>query len=121
MADLTIRGFELTGTTRTTFLAGLALIVIGSPVNGFLPGFALVAGFRTTLSFSRPGMTNWPGPFLPSSLPISSPSAAKTPAICFLPRPVFSARAARISCLLAGFGLSAFRRSASGTPIENRR
>jgi hypothetical protein len=29
------------GTARTTFRAGLALIVIGSPVNGFLPGFAL--------------------------------------------------------------------------------
>jgi hypothetical protein len=34
--------------------------------------------------------------------------AAKTLSIWFLPRPVFSARAARISPLLAGLGLAAF-------------
>ena len=43
---------------RTTLRAGLAWIVIGSPVNGFFPGRALVAGLRTTLSFRRLGTTN---------------------------------------------------------------
>jgi hypothetical protein len=74
------------GMARTTFLAGLAWIVIAAPVNGFLPGRALVAGLRTTLSFRRPGRTNWPGPFLPSSLAIRSFSAVKAPAIWFLDR-----------------------------------
>jgi hypothetical protein len=69
----------------------LAWIVIGSPVNGFVPGRALVAGLRTTLSFRRPGRTNWPRPFLPSSLAISAPRAEKTAATSFLPRPVVSA------------------------------
>jgi hypothetical protein len=45
------------GIARTTFRAGLALIVITSPVNGFFPGLAFVAGLRTTLSLSRPGTT----------------------------------------------------------------
>jgi hypothetical protein len=61
---ISLRAFR--GSARTTLRAGLAWIVIGSPVNGFVPGRALVAGLRTTLSFRRPGRTNWPGPFLPS-------------------------------------------------------
>ncbi len=80
------------GIALTTLRAGLALIVIGSPVNGLVPFFSLVAGLCTTLSFRRPGMINRPGPFLPSSLPINSPSEAKTTAICFLLSPVFSPR-----------------------------
>ena len=53
---ISLRAFS--GSARTTLRAGLAWIVIGSPVNGFVPGRALVAGLRTTLSFRRPGTTN---------------------------------------------------------------
>ena len=60
------------GIPRTTFRAGLAAIVIGALVNGLIPGLALVAALRTTLSFKSPGTTNCPGPFLPRSLPISA-------------------------------------------------
>ena len=53
---ISLRAFS--GSTRTTLWAGLARIVIGSPVNGFVPGRDLVAGLRTTLSFRRPGTMN---------------------------------------------------------------
>ena len=53
---ISLRPFS--GSARTTLRAGLAWIVIGSPVNGFVPGRALVAGLRTTLSFRSPGTTN---------------------------------------------------------------
>ena len=54
----TISMRAISGSARTTLRAGLAWIVIGSPVNGFVPGRAVVAGLRTTLSFKRPGRTN---------------------------------------------------------------
>ena len=60
-------------------------------MNGLIPVLALVAGLRTTFSLSRPGTTNSPGPFLPSSLPINSVSDSKTVETCFLERPVFVA------------------------------
>src|SRR5208283_1867805 len=50
------------GSARTFLLAGFALNVIFSPVNGFTPSRALVAGRFTTLSFSSPGMVNRPLP-----------------------------------------------------------
>ena len=43
------------GMARTFLLAGFALNIIFSPVNGLTPSRALVAGFFTTFSFSRPG------------------------------------------------------------------
>lgn len=46
--------------TFTTFRAGFALNMAGSPVKGFMPLRALVAGFRTTLILSRPGKVNIP-------------------------------------------------------------
>src|SRR5207244_2124742 len=62
-----LRAFR--GMALTTLRAGFALIVIGSLVNGLIPCLALVAGRRTTLSLSRPGTVNRPGPFLLSSWP----------------------------------------------------
>src|SRR5262249_15111805 len=81
------------GTARATLRAGLALVGLGSLVDGVTPCLGLVAGRRTTFSFKSPGITNWPGPFLPSSLAISSPIASNSLAMSFLPTPVFSARA----------------------------
>ena len=43
------------GRIFTTFRAGLALNMASSPVKGLIPLRALVAGFRTTTSFIRPG------------------------------------------------------------------
>jgi len=43
------------GRIFTTFRAGLALNIASSPVKGLTPLRALVAGFRTTTSFIRPG------------------------------------------------------------------
>src|SRR5262249_25504746 len=91
----------LSGRAFTTFRAGFALIMIGSLVNGLMPGFALVAGLRTTLSLSRPGIWKWPGPFLPSSRLIRSLSAENTLEICFFDRPVFSAIVVKTSALVA--------------------
>ena len=88
---ISLRAFS--GSARTTLRAGLAGIVIGAPVKGFVLDRAVVAGLRTTLSFRSPGRTNWPGPFLPSSWAMSAPRAAKTAATCFVPSPVVSASA----------------------------
>jgi starch phosphorylase len=54
-ADLFPERFNkaLSGWARTTVRAGLALIIIGSPVAGLRPGRALVAGFVTRLIFTR--------------------------------------------------------------------
>src|SRR6478672_5933781 len=52
----------LSGSARTLRLAGLALNIIFSPVNGLMPSRALVAGFFTTLSLSSPGSVNRPLP-----------------------------------------------------------
>src|SRR5581483_9682587 len=73
----------LSGRARTMLRAGLALIVIGSLVNGLMPGRALVAGLWTSFSLIRPGMVNWPGPFLFSWVLTSPARAAKTSATCF--------------------------------------
>src|SRR3954447_12505950 len=97
----------LSGTALMTLRAGLALIVIGWPLNGLTPCLALVAGLSTTLSLSRPGTTKIPGPFLPRSLAIDSLIASKTSEICFLLSPVFSARTPKISDLVAGLAFGA--------------
>src|SRR5687768_11622212 len=86
----------------TTLRAGLALIVIASLVNGLMPGRALVAGLRMTLSLTRPGMLKTPRPFLPRSFLIMSPRTSITEEICFLLSPVPSERVARTSDLLGG-------------------
>src|SRR5690606_14823561 len=46
--------------TLTVFDAGLALNIISSPVKGFTPFRAFVAGFLTTRIFRRPGRVNKP-------------------------------------------------------------
>src|SRR5262245_1766100 len=83
--------FSTTGLTFT--LAGFAFTSIISPgLNGF--GFrpAFVAGFFTSFSLTRPGITNSLGPFfLRSSDLIRSSSASKTAATCFGSRLTFSA------------------------------
>src|SRR2546423_14789215 len=56
------------GSALITLRAGLALMSIGSLVNGLMPCLALVAGLLTRFSLIRPGIVNRPGPFLPSSL-----------------------------------------------------
>src|ERR1700742_4895565 len=74
------------GSTRTFLLAGLALNVIFSPVNGLMPSRALVAGFFTTFNFMRPGSVNRPLPrrlFL-----ITPPNESNTDATCLRDRAV---------------------------------
>src|SRR5450759_5396627 len=56
----------LTGRALTIFRAGLALNIIGPPVNGFVPWRALVAGFLMTTNFANPGTRKTP--FFLSSL-----------------------------------------------------
>src|SRR5690606_6910921 len=71
--------------TLTVLEAGLALNIISSPVNGFTPLRALVAGFFTTRIFSRPGNVNRPLPLRPARLFLIWPeSESKTEATCFL-------------------------------------
>src|ERR1700683_4678234 len=96
--ELTIAFRLLRGTARTFLLAGLALNVIFSPVNGLTPSRALVAGFFTTFSFSRPGSVKSPLPrrlFL-----ITPPSEANTEPTCFLDRLVSFEIWTRISDLV---------------------
>src|SRR6476646_2138192 len=45
----------LTGRALTIFRAGFALNIIGSPVKGFVPLRALVAGFLITRNLANPG------------------------------------------------------------------
>src|SRR5262249_57232988 len=81
----------LSGCALTTLRAGLALIMVGSLVNGLMPGRALVAGLWTRLSFNRPGTLNVPGPFLPSCALMRSISASKTSPTCLRVRLVLVA------------------------------
>src|SRR5690349_15363607 len=74
------------GMARTFLLAGLALKVIFSPVKGFTPSRAFVAGFLTTLSLSRPGMVKRP---LLRRLFLMTPlSESNTVLTCLRDRPV---------------------------------
>src|ERR1700733_9222182 len=50
----------LTGRALTIFRAGLALNVIGSPLNGLVPARALVAGFLITTNLANPGTRKTP-------------------------------------------------------------
>src|SRR5262249_41860459 len=69
---------------RTVLRAGLALNSVFCLVIGWMPSRALVAGLRTVLSLSRPGMVKTPGPFLPSCPLIRAVSLSKTSRTCFL-------------------------------------
>src|SRR6202022_4325440 len=50
----------LTGRALTIFRAGLALNIIGSPLNGLVPLRALVAGFLITTNLAKPGTRKTP-------------------------------------------------------------
>jgi alpha/beta superfamily hydrolase len=79
-------------------VAGLALNIIFSPVNGLTPSRALVAGFLTTFIFSRPGIVKRPLPrrlFL-----ITPPRESKTPPTCLRDSPVSLEIWVRISDLV---------------------
>ena len=49
-----------TGRARITFLAGLALNIVGSFVNGLMPLRAFVAGFLMTTNFANPAQRRLP-------------------------------------------------------------
>src|ERR1700704_3263041 len=49
-----------TGRALTIFRAGLALNIIGSPLNGLVPARALVAGFLITTNLANPGTRKTP-------------------------------------------------------------
>src|SRR5690606_18890556 len=63
---------------RTLRLAGFALIVISSPVNGLRPLRALLAGLFTVFSLSRPLKLNSPTPRLPRSAAMMAVSVSNT-------------------------------------------
>ena len=85
----------LSGMTRTFLLAGFALNIIFSPVNGFTPSRAFVAGFFTTFIFARPGSVK--RPWLLRLFLMTVPSQSNTPLTCFFERPVSFEMAARMS------------------------
>ena len=66
------------GRMRTALLAGFALIMMSSPVKGFLPGRAFVAGFFFTTILQIPGIVNDPLRF--RLFPITVVSSLKTSA-----------------------------------------
>src|SRR5437588_116215 len=66
----------------------LALKIISCPVKGLRPIRALVAGFLTSFSFSRPGIVTMPAPFLPRWSLIRFDKASNTEPTCFRFKPV---------------------------------
>src|SRR5690606_27980715 len=88
----------LSGMTRTFLLAGLALNIIFSPVNGLIPSRAFVAGFFTTFILSSPGRVN--RPLLRRLFLITVLSESKTPPTCLRESPVSFAICVRISDLV---------------------
>src|SRR6201996_1848657 len=83
---------------RTFLLAGLALNIIFSPLNGLMPSRALVAGFFTTFIFRSPGMVN--RPWLRRLFLIAAESESNTAPTCFLESSVSFEIVARISDLV---------------------
>ena len=65
------------GRSLITFRAGFALNICSTLVKGLIPLRALTAGFWITMTFSRPGTTNTPGPFLPTAFSISTEKAVE--------------------------------------------
>ena len=99
--------------TLTTFLAGLALMTISSLVKGLMPLCSSVAGLRTTLICSRPGMAKLPGPSLPRFLPISLESSSNRLPTCCLVEARGFAQGGEDFRLVHGFlcGFNLFHRS----------
>src|SRR6185436_7070856 len=80
-------------------------MVIGSLVNGLMPGRCLVAGFFTTTNFANPGRMNDPDFF--SSLWPTSIMVSRTVATCFLetPSPSLFATASTNALLVMFFAI----------------
>src|SRR5271168_4248618 len=83
---------------RTFLLAGFALNIIFSPLNGLMPSRALVAGFFTTFIFRSPGKVN--RPWLRRLFLIADESESNTAPTCFLVSSVSFEMVARISDLV---------------------
>ena len=94
----------------------LALIIIASPVKGFLPMRDLVAGLTTRFNLSKPGMVNTPGPFLPKSRFIKPVISSNKLATCFRVNPVPVDNECKISDLVAALPADALF-SAITTPL----
>lgn len=96
------------GRTLTTFLAGLALKIASSPVNGLIPLRSFVAGLCCTTILQSPGIENCPGPRRPRAFWISSDSASNTAPTSFFDSSVASAMLLRISVLVGAFLAAVF-------------
>src|SRR3990172_1293686 len=92
------------GRIFTTLRAGLALNVVGSPVNGFVPWRSLVAGLCCTTTLQTPWIVNDFGPRLLSAFLIWSARASNTLEMSRLLRPVASAMLENTSVLVGGLG-----------------
>ena len=88
------------GETFTTVRAGLAAIMISSPVKGLRPLRALAAGLRTVRIFTRPGSVKVPAPLFFTWRSIVALSSSNTATTSRLATPVFSARAFNNSALV---------------------
>ncbi len=93
----------LSGSTLIPLLAGFALNIISSPVNGLVPLRAFLAGFLTTLILSNPGRLKYPAPRGLSSLEIKPSRDSSTDATSFRERSVSAAMLFRISDFVGGF------------------
>src|SRR5690606_19073453 len=90
---------------RTFLLAGFALKIIFSPVKGFTPSRAFVAGFFTTFIFATPGNVNRPwARRLLRMIPLRESNTAP---ISFFERPVSFEICARTSDLVGGLPFAA--------------
>lgn len=93
----------LSGSTLMPLLAGFALNIISSPVNGLMPLRAFRAGFLTTLIFSNPGRLKYPAPRGFSSLEIKPSKDSRTAATSLRERSVSAAILFKISDFVGGF------------------
>ena len=81
------------GTAFTTVRAGLAAIMISSPVKGFRPLRAFVAGLRDVRIFIRPGSVNCPAARFLTWRSIMEFSSSTTATTSFFATPVLSTKA----------------------------
>ena len=93
----------LSGRTLIPLLAGFALNIISSPVNGLIPLRALRAGFFTTLIFNRPGRLKYPAPRGFNSLAIIFSRASNTDETSLRERSVSPEMKFKISDFVGGF------------------
>ena len=92
--------------TFTVLLAGLALNIISSPVNGLMPLRALTAGFFLTVIFSMPGNVT----FATDSSDVSADFYPVLVQAC-----IAAARTGEADLIVMGcYGHSAFRESLFG-------